>query len=106
LTKFSVIDLFAGPGGLGEGFTGYTTNKGERPYSIAFSVEKDTAAHSTLRLRSFLRQFKRKFPKEYYRAINSGENLPDFSILYPAEWEAAENEALHLELGILILLFH
>lgn len=99
MTKFSVIDLFAGPGGLGEGFTRYTTNKGERPYSIAFSVEKDRVAHSTLRLRSFLRQFKRKFPKEYYHAINSGEDLPDFPTLYPAEWEAAENEALHLELG-------
>lgn len=100
MTKFYVIDLFAGPGGLGEGFTGYTTNKGEKPYSIAFSVEKDSAAHSTLRLRSFLRHFKRKLPKEYYRAINSGENLPDFSLLYPSEWEAAENEALNIELGV------
>lgn len=43
-----IIDLFAGPGGLGEGFSGC---KGA-PFDIAVSVEKDSMAHETLRLRA------------------------------------------------------
>jgi DNA (cytosine-5)-methyltransferase 1 len=43
-----VIDLFAGPGGLGEGFSG--SKKAE--FRIAVSIEKDGSAHETLRLRA------------------------------------------------------
>ena len=43
-----VIDLFAGPGGLGEGFA-----RNERVrFEIAVSIEKDGMAHEPLRLRS------------------------------------------------------
>jgi DNA (cytosine-5)-methyltransferase 1 len=43
-----VIDLFAGPGGLGEGFS---KAKGAQ-FHIAVSIEKDPMAHQTLRLRA------------------------------------------------------
>lgn len=43
-----VIDLFAGPGGLGEGFS----SAREIPFRIAVSIEKDAMAHDTLRLRA------------------------------------------------------
>ncbi len=43
-----VIDLFAGPGGLGEGFS-----RAERSsFEIAVSIEKEAMAHETLRLRA------------------------------------------------------
>lgn len=99
MIKFQIVDLFAGPGGLAEGFSGYVHQDGTRPFEIAFSVEKEVSAHATLRLRAFLRQFGTDFPAEYYAALNSGSELPDFAKLYPEQWTAAETEALHLELG-------
>lgn len=39
-----VIDLFAGPGGLGEGFSALTDSQGRQrrhPFKIALSIEKD-----------------------------------------------------------------
>ena len=68
------------------------------PYSIVLSVEKDIHAHQTLLLRSFLRQFG-KFPKEYYQFLNGEIDEPDWSDLYPSQWNKANAEALHLELG-------
>lgn len=47
-----LIDLFAGPGGLGEGFSRST--KGD--FRIAISIEKDAMAHETLRLRAAHRE--------------------------------------------------
>ncbi len=51
-----VVDLFAGPGGLSEGFS--RSGDGSQ-FGICRSVEKDPYAFETLRLRSFLCQFKR-----------------------------------------------
>jgi DNA (cytosine-5)-methyltransferase 1 len=46
-----VIDLFAGPGGLGEGFAACTVD-GAPQFKIALSIEKDPIAHQTLELRA------------------------------------------------------
>lgn len=54
--KIRVIDLFAGPGGLGEGFSSLRDSDGERIFQIVMSVEMEKSAHSTLRLRSFFRK--------------------------------------------------
>jgi DNA (cytosine-5)-methyltransferase 1 len=97
--NFQVVDLFAGPGGLAEGFSACRRPDGSRPFRIALSVEKEVSAHSTLRLRAFLRYFDDGFPPEYYDTLNAGKSLPDWSELYPDEWQAAEEEALRLELG-------
>ena len=51
-----IIDLFAGPGGLGEGFASLRCRL--RPlFKIGLSIEKDFFAHQTLELRAFFRQF-------------------------------------------------
>lgn len=61
-----VIDIFAGPGGLGEGFSAYEEN-GKRPFNLSLSIEKDAAAHSTLLMRSFYRQFQEdNIPEDYW----------------------------------------
>jgi len=96
---YHVIDLFAGPGGLAEGFCAYRDDTGERRFRIALSVEKEASAHRTLQLRAFLRQFDDGFPDEYYDWINKGGEQPDWSHLYPEQWLAARNEAQCLELG-------
>ncbi|QIA20857.1 DNA cytosine methyltransferase [Mesorhizobium sp. AA22] len=96
---YSVVDIFAGPGGLAEGFSSVRDSHGERAFRIALSVEKEPAAHSTLRLRSFLRQFGDTLPDSYYDFINCAITEPDWSNLYPAQWSMAEQEAWQLELG-------
>ena len=95
---FHVVDLFAGPGGLAEGFASVQVD-GARPFRISLSVEKDPVAHSTLRFRAFLRQFPGGYPDRYYEFLNDGIAEPDWATEFPEQWAAAEAEALLLELG-------
>lgn len=99
-SEFAVVDLFAGPGGLAEGFSSLRAGDGSRPFRIVLSVEKDPVAHQTLRLRSFLRQFDGAFPGEYYSWIEQGGDQPDWKGLYPEQWRAACDEAQNLTMGV------
>lgn len=102
-----IIDLFAGPGGLGEGFMSLPGIKGHSAFDIKLSIEKDENAHKTLTLRSFYRQFKkqgRPVPDEYYNAIKETdlkrrESLIDRMLDRFPEGEEARNEACLAELG-------
>lgn len=93
-----IIDLFSGPGGLGEGFSSCLNLDGSIAYKISVSIEKDKAAHQTLRMRAFLRQFE-KYPSEYYQWIAGKIDEPNWIDLYPDEWRAAVHEAVCAELG-------
>ncbi|MDD3030562.1 MAG: DNA cytosine methyltransferase [Alphaproteobacteria bacterium] len=97
---YPIIDLFAGPGGLGEGFASLYSNKGEPVFRSVISIEKEEFAHNTLRLRHFFRSFpKGKVPKEYYDYISGELSLEALSTKYPAQWEKAISSAVHIELG-------
>ena len=97
-STFGIVDLFAGPGGLGEGFAA-AGREGDGDMEIRLSVERQPIEVRTLRLRAFLRRFENGFPKAYHDALNSGSPMPDWSDLHPVEWKAAEAEAWQLELG-------
>jgi DNA (cytosine-5)-methyltransferase 1 len=103
-----VIDLFAGPGGLGEGFSRQTA----ADFRIAISIEKDQMAHETLRLRAAHRALVRSGKAEqstwktwdslvasepwnilFYRLRDCGNALIEEAC------RDAEKEALNLELG-------
>ena len=100
-----VIDLFAGPGGLGEGFSSvYNLNK--RIFNIRLSIEQEENAHQTLELRSFFRNFnKGDVPEEYYKVLEeSNPKLKRELKLslygkYPKEYQKAKLEAWKAELG-------
>lgn len=95
-----IIDLFAGPGGLGEGFTSLPDNKGERIFKIALSIEKDDFAHRTLTLRSFVRQFPiNKLPEEYYQFVRGEIDLENLYNSHKAEAAKAKEEAWKFTLG-------
>ena len=64
-----VIDVFAGPGGLSEGFSRVDDNRGNGAFDIALSIEKEAYAFETLRLRAFLRLFPDGAPPSYYRLL-------------------------------------
>lgn len=99
-----VIDLFAGPGGLSEGFSAVGRIEGSPYYKIALSVEKDIYAHNTLLLRTFFRQFPYgKAPEEYYSFLR-GEiswqelfSLKDNKYFY--EKSISKMQAWHAALG-------
>lgn len=95
--SFGIVDLFAGPGGLGEGFS-QAGSFGQKRMRIELSIEMDAHAVKTLRQRAFLRRFE-KYPSEYYEALASGSAFPDWSSLYPYKWRAATNEVKQRTLG-------
>ena len=100
-----VIDLFAGPGGLGEGFSSVLNGK-NRVFDIKLSIEKDENAHKTLQLRSYCRQFPvNELPEKYYDVLRA-TNLKDREKLtrelfeaYPEHAEKSGKETWHAELG-------
>lgn len=94
-----VMDIFAGPGGLGEGFSSYRYN-GQKSFKIALSIEKDKTARQTLKLRSFFRQFADgEVPQAYYQYLRGEISREELYTLYPEEAAAADNEAMLCELG-------
>lgn len=95
-----IIDLFAGPGGLGEGFTSVTDKKNNRFFRIALSIERDEFAHKTLTLRSFLRQFPYKqLPSEYYQFVRGEISIEELYEKHPKQAEVAKHEAWKISLG-------
>jgi DNA (cytosine-5)-methyltransferase 1 len=95
---FKTVDIFAGPGGLAEGFSSLRDGNGNRIFEIALSVEKERSAFETLRLRAFTRQFE-NLPAAYYSYIAGEISRNDMIQFHAAEWEAAMAETVQLELG-------
>jgi DNA (cytosine-5)-methyltransferase 1 len=97
---FPVIDLFAGPGGLAEGFSSLTDQHGDRTFDIRLSIEKDPHAHQTLMLRSFVRQFPvRQLPSDYYDFLSGRITMDQLYSKYPLEHAEASIEAWMATLG-------
>lgn len=100
-STFGIVDLFAGPGGLGEGFASLVED-GHAPFRIGISVEKEASAHRTLTLRSFLREYRAHhgaLPKEFIDFHAGQASEPDWSIVNAEAWQHAVYEARALELG-------
>lgn len=95
-----IVDLFAGPGGLGEGFS--ALNDGAA-FKILVSAEMDHAAHQTLRLRSFFRLLKREKPSllgTYYDFCNGNSTSPWGNVAEGSRlWQEAGREARQITLG-------
>lgn len=98
---FGIVDLFAGPGGLGEGFASLDFG-GHAPFRIGISVEKEASAHRTLTLRAFLRAYQTRhevLPKAFIDFHAGLIPEPDWSEVDAAAWQHATAEAQCLELG-------
>jgi DNA (cytosine-5)-methyltransferase 1 len=95
-----VIDLFAGPGGLAEGFSAVEDSAGNRAFKVALSIEKEAAPFSTLRLRAFFRQFPlRQAPDAYYDFLRGTLSYEELLAEYPEEAGRAEQETWQATLG-------
>ena len=93
IKKVTVIDLFAGPGGLGEGFRNC---RSQSPFHIAMSVEKEPNAHKTLTLRAYYRKLKDKQPYIDYVTSRSpkAKKAALDAIMRSKEWKEACYETL------------
>jgi DNA (cytosine-5)-methyltransferase 1 len=92
-----IVDLFAGPGGLGEGFSSVKDD----PFRIIVSAEMTSSARSTLRLRAFYRLLKRRGGNaldSYYRFCNKEADCP-YDDTNRDAWDESGEEARQLELG-------
>lgn len=99
-TSFPVIDLFAGPGGLGEGFASALCGSDKPVFRSVVSIECDDFSHQTLLLRHFVRQFPDgEFPDEYYDFLAGRISLDELFSLYPGEHGDAQQSALKIRLG-------
>jgi DNA (cytosine-5)-methyltransferase 1 len=99
---YPLVDLFAGPGGLGEGFASLPTSSSANSYAFrtAISIEKDVIAHQTLQLRHFFRQFPRgAAPNEYYQYLENRISLDELYAWYPDEAGRAGETAWQCTLG-------
>lgn len=102
LEPIPVIDLFAGPGGLSEGFSSVKNSFGQRVFDVRVSIEKDPMAFRTLSLRSLFRSFPdRKVSDSYYEYIRGkitrNELFSNKNIAY--EVEKSRKEAVCASLG-------
>lgn len=95
-----IIDIFAGPGGLGEGFSHIQGTNGERVFKIKLSIEKDPYAHQTLKLRSFFREFDAdQVPEDYYSFVRGEISIDELYSRFPEQAASADLEACCGTLG-------
>lgn len=95
-----VIDLFAGPGGLGEGFSSLVDGWGRPRFRIALSIEKDPTAHRTLELRALYRQFpKHLAPPIYYNYLRGHATREELFAACERQTADAQREAWNATLG-------
>jgi DNA (cytosine-5)-methyltransferase 1 len=91
--EIPVIDLFAGPGGLGEGFA-------SAGFDVVLSCEKDLTACNTLLLRKFYHLFEKcNVPEEYYQFIKGEISLDDLKSEWPDEFKKSLSRVMQVELG-------
>jgi DNA (cytosine-5)-methyltransferase 1 len=99
-----VVDVFAGPGGLNEGFSSLTDSDGRQRFRTAASFEMDPSACETLRLRATFRSLRAVgggTPRSYADLLAGRISVPEFYASDEVEVHAKEafEEVQQLELG-------
>ncbi len=93
MPPISVIDLFAGPGGLGEGFS-------RAGFQSKLAIEKDPSAHKTLKFRSFFRLLADRVSLvEATRLLDSSSDFEGLLSNFPDLAERADHECWNATLG-------
>jgi len=99
MVSVDVIDLFSGPGGLGEGFSSW--EDGNR-FKIRATVEMNSQAHATLSLREFYRfalYNGDSAAMRAYRNYCSAPGNPHPRDAFPGIWQNLQKTTLNCELG-------
>ncbi len=97
---YPVVDVFAGPGGLGEGFSSLTNERGERRFESVVAIERDDSSYQTLLLRHFLHRFpKGELPDNYYRYLKGEIDRETLYMNHQSQIADAKKSALKISLG-------
>lgn len=97
---YPIIDLFAGPGGLGEGFSALYNSNDARVFKSVASIERDEFAHQTLLLRHFYKSYlKHEVPDDYYAYLEGRIEKAELIEKNNSHWEHAKDTALKISLG-------
>jgi len=95
--SIDVVDIFAGPGGLGEGFSALKDDAGHRVFDIINSVEEKDFECQTLRMRSFARKLiDSGHSKRYLKYLASPTNEIREALQqdFPDAWADATSEII------------
>jgi len=99
-TPYPIIDLFAGPGGLGEGFACLMDSRRASVFKSVASIERDNDAHKTLLLRHFFRDFQNsEVPDAYYDYLAGNIEQNELIKKFPRQWQEARTSALKISLA-------
>ena len=97
---YPVVDLFAGPGGLGEGFAGLCIDGCVPVFKSIASIEREQYAHQTLVLRHFYHSFHfEDVPESYYDYLASRISKEELIAGNRKRWMKAEASVLQISLG-------
>lgn len=100
MTAYPVVDVFAGPGGLGEGFASALDEKHRHRFRSVASIERDPFSHQTLLLRHFFRYFRDEdVPDDYYEFLAGRITRSELFARYPVAYAHATRSALRISLG-------
>ena len=95
----AVVDVFAGCGGLSEGFSQLKRDE-TFPFDVRLHIEKEAAPIQTLGLRTFYHQFReREVPESYYAYVRGRIERENLLRHHPAEAAEAKHRCLQVELG-------
>lgn len=98
--RIPVIDIFAGPGGLGEGFSSFTYKDSKPRFRISLSIEKDPYAFETLKLRTFFRLLVQSSDvTDYYRYLRKEIDRETLYDRHKTERKMSEEICWNIELG-------
>lgn len=98
--RIPVIDIFAGPGGLSEGFS--APINGVQEFDVRLSVEMTSVACRTLETRAFYREFRdnnKQIPQEYYAHLRGEITQEELFATYPFEAKNACSRICQAQLG-------
>jgi DNA (cytosine-5)-methyltransferase 1 len=99
MNRIPVVDIFAGPGGLSEGFSSIHRD-GERLFHVRLSIENKEEPFKTLRLRAFFRQFQASAaPDDYYRFLRGEIDQEALFTAWPEQATRAAEETWQATLG-------
>ena len=100
MVEIPVIDIFAGPGGLGEGFSALINSDGYPCFKLCLSIEKDKYAYQTLTLRNFFKQFNSKqIPNSYYQYLKGKISFKELLGAFNDQRKTAVDATWHATLG-------
>ncbi len=99
-SSYPVVDIFAGPGGLGEGFATAQHETGQAKFRSVAAIERDAHSHQTLLHRHFFRYLKdRQEAEPYYDFLAGRITESELFANNPEAHVHAKQCALRISLG-------